>query len=245
MTLTVAREPSLTEQAAAYIRGRIVRGTLQCGESLSELALAQELGISKTPVREAILELKRQDLVDVQPQRGTFVFEMNTDQVVQLAEIRSILELAALGLVIDRNRGALRRLWSEIVLAMDAALATGNTEDYRVLDGAFHQAIFDVADNQYLSETFTVVAFRSQALRNRLSLDPDLNITSFDEIQHLLQHIREGEVDKAVKLLAWHIEWTRDRYIKFLKVLTTAETTVRNYERRQRLGDHKGSFARG
>ena len=65
------------------------------------------LGISKTPVREAILELKRQGLVDVQPQRGTFVFEMSADQVVQLAEVRSILELAALGLAMDGDPRAL------------------------------------------------------------------------------------------------------------------------------------------
>ncbi|PSH62043.1 GntR family transcriptional regulator [Phyllobacterium brassicacearum] len=236
MTLAVARGPSLTEQAAAYIRGRIVRGMLQCGEPLSELAIAQELGISKTPVREAILELKRQGLVDVQPQRGTFVFEMSADQVVQLAEVRSILELAALGLAMDRDQRALGRRWSEIVSAMELALAKGNTERYRVLDGAFHQAMFDVADNQYLTETFTVIAFRIQALRNRLSLDPELNNTSCDEHQRLLQHVGRGEVDKAIKLLAWHIEWTRDRYIKLLQALATSQTTVRNHERRQRAG---------
>lgn len=236
MTLVVARGPSLTEQAATYIRGRIVRGMLQCGEPLSELALAQELGISKTPVREAILELKRQGLVDVQPQRGTFVFEMSADQVVQLAEVRAILELAALGLAMDRDQRALSRRWSEIISAMEVALAKGNTEQYRVLDGAFHQAIFDVADNQYLSETFTVIAFRIQALRNRLSLDPDLNNTSYDEHKRLLQHIGSGEADKAIKLLAWHIEWTRDRYITFLHTLVRSETRVRSHERRQRAG---------
>lgn len=234
MTLTVARGPSLTEQAAAYIRSRIVHGTLQCGESLSELALAEELGVSKTPVREALLELKRQGLVEVHPQRGTFVFEMSSDQVVQLAEVRSILELAALGLAMERNRDALRRRWAEIVAAMGVALAKGNTEDYRVLDGTFHQAMFDVAGNQFLSETFTVVAFRIQALRNRLSLDPELNLTSYDEHQRLLKHVGSGEVGETIKLLTWHIEWTRERYIKFLQVPTAEETAARNYERRQR-----------
>jgi DNA-binding GntR family transcriptional regulator len=236
LTLAVARGPSLTEQAAAYIRGRIVHGALQCGESLSELALAEELGVSKTPVREALLELKRQGLVEVHPQRGTFVFEMSADQVVQLAEVRSILELAALSLAMDRNRDALRHRWSEIVRAMGVALAKGNTEDYRVLDGSFHQAMFDVAENQFLSETFSVVAFRIQALRNRLSLNPELNLTSYDEHQRLLKHVGRGEKDEAIKLLVWHIEWTRERYIKFLQVSVADDITARNYERRQRVG---------
>jgi DNA-binding GntR family transcriptional regulator len=235
LALAVARGPSLTEQAAAYIRARIVHGNLQCGEPLSELALAQELGVSKTPVREALLELKRQGLVEIHPQRGTFVFEMSPDQVVQLAEVRSILELAALRLAMDRNRDALGRRWSEIVAAMGVAMGNGDTEDYRILDGAFHQAIFDVTGNQFLCETFTVVAFRIQALRNRLSLDPDLNITSYDEHKRLTKYVERDEGDEAIKLLAWHIEWTRERYIKLLQV-PAADETVRNFERRQKAG---------
>jgi len=236
LTLTVARGPSLTAQAAAYIRGRIVHGNYQCGEPLSELTLAQELGISKTPVREAPLELKRQGLVEIHPQRGTFVFEMKSEQVVQLAEVRSILELAALRLAMNRNRDVLSRRWSEIVAAMGVAMENGNTEDYRILDGAFHQTIFDVAGNEFLSETFTVVAFRIQALRNRLSLDPKLNVTSFDEHKRLTKHVDRGELEKAIKLLAWHIEWTRERYIKFLQAPPVEEAPARNYDRRQKAG---------
>ncbi len=236
MTLTLARGPSLTEQAAAHIRGRIVHGTLQCGEPLSELALAQELGVSKTPVREALLELKRQGLVEIHPQRGTFVFEMSSGQVVQLAEMRSILELAALRLAMDRNRDALRRRWAELVADMDVAMANGNTEDYRVLDGVFHQAMFDIAENQFLSETFTVIAFRIQALRNRLSLNPALNERSHGEHKRLLALVSEGDIEKVAELLAWHIEWTRSSYIELLGISAADNKSTRNSERRLKAG---------
>ncbi len=217
MTLAVTRGPSLTAQAAAHIRSRIVRGVLQSGECLSELALAEQLGVSKTPVREALLELKRQGLVEIHPQRGTFVFEMNADQVVQLGEMRAILELAALRLAMERNQGALSQRWFEIVARMSTAIKNGNVKDYRVLDGAFHQAMFDVAENQFLSEAFMVIAFRIQALRNRLSRDPELNHKSFDEHKRLLNHVKSGELERAVKLLVRHMEWTRKRYITLLQ----------------------------
>jgi DNA-binding GntR family transcriptional regulator len=236
VTLTLARGPSLTEQAAAHIRSRIVHGTLQCGEPLSELALAQELGVSKTPVREALLELKRQGLVEIHPQRGTFVFEMSSAQVVQLAEMRSILELAALRLVMDRNRDALRRRWAELVADMNVAMANENTQDYRVLDGMFHQAMFDLADNQFLSETFTVIAFRIQALRNRLSLNPALNEKSHGEHKHLLELVTRGDNEKVVELLAWHIEWTRSSYIELLEMPAADNRPTRNSERRLKAG---------
>jgi DNA-binding GntR family transcriptional regulator len=236
VTLTLARGPSLTEQAAAHIRGRIVHGTLQCGEPLSELALAQELGVSKTPVREALLELKRQGLVEIHPQRGTFVFEMSSAQVVQLAETRSILELAALRLAMDRNGQALSLRWAELVAAMDVAMANENTEDYRVLDGVFHQAMFDLAENQFLSETFTVIAFRIQALRNRLSLDPALNEKSHGEHKRLVALAAGGEAEKVAELLAWHIEWTRSSYIDLLEIPAGDIRSTRGGERRLKAG---------
>ena len=216
VALTLARGPSLTEQAAESIRSRIVRGVLQCGEPLSEIALAQELGVSKTPVREALIQLKRQGLVEIHPQRGTFVFEMNAAEVRDLAEMRAILEGAALRLAVERDGEALCRAWEPIVAAMQAAASAGDAEAYRVLDGAFHDAIVDAAGNAFLTDAFTGIAFRIQALRSRLSLDPSLNISSLDEHVQLLDMVRNKRSKKAADLLQSHIEGTRDRYLAVL-----------------------------
>lgn len=216
MTLVLARGPSLTEQAAESIRSRIVRGVLQCGEPLSEMALAQELGVSKTPVREALIQLKREGLVDIHPQRGTFVFEMNAAQVRELGDMRAILETAALRLA-ERDEGeALCRAWTPLIGAMRAAIEARDAETYRVLDGAFHRAIVDAAGNRFLAEAYTGIAFRIQALRSRLSLDPALNKAALDDHVHLLELIRNKRSKRAADLLLSHIEGTRDRYIAIL-----------------------------
>lgn len=207
------RGPSLTDQAAQEIRARIVRGIFQLGEPLSEIALANELGVSKTPVREALMELKRQGLVEVHPQRGTFVFDMTATQVRKLSDLRTILETAALRLALANAPDTLHARWAAIVAEMRAALKVQDTERYRTLDGDFHRVLFELADNPYLLEAFDLIAFRVQALRNRLSLDPALNANSFDEHVRLTALVGAGAGGEIAELLVRHIEGTREHYL--------------------------------
>jgi DNA-binding GntR family transcriptional regulator len=207
------RGPSLTEQAADDIRSRIVRGAFQLGEPLSEITLANDLGVSKTPVREALMQLKREGLVEVHPQRGTFVFSMTSEQVSKLSELRTILESAALQLTLERHPALLAERWAATVEKMERALARSDAERYRTLDGEFHRTLFELSENSYLLDAFTMIAFRVQALRNRLSLDPELNDTSFAEHVRLLELAREGRHADMAELLVRHVEWTRTHYL--------------------------------
>ncbi|WP_119256440.1 GntR family transcriptional regulator [Shinella zoogloeoides] len=214
---TLDRGPSLTDQAAQEIRNRIVRGQFQLGEPLSEIALANELGVSKTPVREALMVLKRQGLIEVHPQRGSFVFDMDASQVRKLSELREVLELAAIRMALATDRKALARQWADIVRKMRKALDADDTELYRTLDGGFHRALFELADNAYLLEAYEMIAFRVQALRNRLSLAPSLNVTSFEEHVRLAELVAGGEDDAATELMGRHIAATREHYLAAIK----------------------------
>lgn len=213
----LARGPSLTDQAVMEIRNRIVRGIFQMGEPLSEIALANELGVSKTPVREALVVLKRQGLIEVHPQRGSFVFNMNDTQVAKLSELREILEIAALRTALDTNPAGLATRWQEIVEKMRNALNAGDAELYRTLDGGFHRTMFELADNQYLLEAFELIAFRVQALRNRLSREPVLNSTSFEAHERLAEAAAKGDAEEITKLMKAHIAWTREHYLDAMK----------------------------
>lgn len=228
------RGPSLTEQAAEALRGRIVQGAFQLGEPLSENALAAELGVSKTPVREALMELRRDGLVEIHPQRGTFVFTMTAEQVLQISEMRGILETAALRLTMERSRESLVAAWAEIVAAMESALAAGDAARYRALDGDFHRTFFELAGNPYLLEAFTGIAFRIQALRNRLSREAELNRTSFADHVAFLDLARRGDTRRILALALRHIAWTRDHYVAGLDA--PAATSSRRRPRGRRGG---------
>src|SRR4029453_15916741 len=98
------RPQSLTAMAVDAIRRAIVGGDLGLGEQLSEGVLARTLGISKTPVREALQQLRNEGLVRIIPQTGSFVFTMSAHEVLELCELRLALEEAALRFAIERNR---------------------------------------------------------------------------------------------------------------------------------------------
>jgi DNA-binding GntR family transcriptional regulator len=210
------RPASLAEQAAEAIRTGIIRGEFQLGEALSETALAIKLGISKTPVREAFLRLKTEGLVDIQPQRGTFVFDMTSEEVGELGELREVLEIAAARLAMKRRRKALAEALDDVVARMRDALKAADVLEYRTLDDAFHKRIIEHAGNGLLQASYETIAFRIQALRNRLSLDPVLNKHSFGEHREIAALIGAGETSRASACLSDHIRATQVNYLRIV-----------------------------
>lgn len=212
--LRAHRSRSLADQAAEAIRARIVSGEFELGEALSETALAVKLGVSKTPIREAFLRLKTEGLVDIQPQRGTFVFDMTAEEVRALSELREVLEIAAARLAIRRRAKPLADALDDVIAGMRDALKHGNPLEYRTLDGIFHQRIIEHAGNAFLQASYDMIAFRVQALRNRLSLDPVLNTGSFREHRQFAALVRAGEIYRASTRLSDHIRATAANFLR-------------------------------
>ena len=211
------RPRTLTEQAADAIRARIVSGDFQLGEALSEITLAAELGVSKTPVREAFLQLKNEGLVEIQPQRGTFVFQMTSEQIRQLTAFRELLEVEALRIAMRINAAALGDVLHRIVDSMTDAVAAGDSRLYRQIDNDFHQDIIVACGNPFIQSAYSSIAFRVQALRNRLSLQPEQNHRSLEEHRQLASIVKSGESDTAAKRLLDHIRATLREYITIVE----------------------------
>jgi DNA-binding GntR family transcriptional regulator len=209
-TLRISR--SLADQAAERIRRHIVKGDYQLGEALSETTLAAELGVSKTPIREALLRLKTEGLVDIQPQRGTFVFSMGTAEVRALSEFRDVLESAALSMAMRKDAAALGADLAKIVADMEHALEQDDAGAYREHDSSFHDCIIRCCSNPYLADAYAPIAFRVQTLRNLLSRDPALNARSLTEHMVISRAVASGDEEKAVKLLRAHMDGTAAAY---------------------------------
>jgi DNA-binding GntR family transcriptional regulator len=211
------RPRTLTEQAADAIRTRIVTGDFQLGEALSEITLAVELGVSKTPVREAFLQLKNEGLVDIQPQRGTFVFQMTQDQIRQLTVLRELLEVKALMIAMAINAEALTEVLDEVVAAMTIAVEKADFRTYRELDHDFHQRIIAASANEFIETAYSGIAFRVQALRNRLSLQAPQNDRSLEEHITLARLVGTGDAENAAAMLLDHIRVTTREYVNVIK----------------------------
>ena len=195
--MKITRPKSLTEMVVEELRTRIIDGRLRLGEALSENALAADLGISKTPVREALLQLKLERLVDVLPQRGTYVFRMAPDQVVDDQRVARDPGSGGRGLG-DRAQPCRAGHADERNLRGHArGLRAVDNAAYRMLDGEFHQAIIDLCGNPYTSDAYGQVGFRTQALRSRLSDEAALNRLSFKDHREMLKLIKARDVPLA------------------------------------------------
>jgi DNA-binding GntR family transcriptional regulator len=225
------RPKSLAEEVTVRLRMEIVDGEFQLGEALSESMIAARYDVSRTPVREAFVFLGLEGLVRTEPQQGTFVFTIDREQFAQLSETRSILEVAALRLAIERDRKGLIKQWTRIVKAMKSAADAGDGKRYCRLDGEFHHALFTLAGNPYLVEATQSFATKIASVRNRLGANPAHMKHSYKEHEDLLRLIEENKVNSALELLDHHIRFKGETFWAEDDVMQNAGTSVRAQRR--------------
>lgn len=199
------RRPSLADLVTNRLRQEIVDGTFDFGCALSETKIANRYGVSRTPVREAFARLELEELVRTEPQSGTYVFMMDREEFAQISETRSVLECAALRFAFERNLPDLKTKWRQVQSDMKEALDTGETTRYSELDGTFHDVLFELASNPYLTRARGVFAARMEAIRNRLGLTKEHTSKSFAEHTNLVELIETCKIDEAVDVLHRHI----------------------------------------
>ena len=215
MDAPTLREPAakLSDRARDVIRAQIISGDLPMGSVLRESELAATLGMSKIPLREALVQLECEGMIATSPNRSPRVFEMSQEDIRSLGELREMLEIEALRLAILRNAVPLSTRLREITVQMADALRERDAHKYKLLDNRFHHAIFADCGNVYLEKTHHMLSFRIQALRNRLSRDPQLNERSLAEHQRLAELIAAGDVAAAEALMRSHIRHTTQNYL--------------------------------
>jgi DNA-binding GntR family transcriptional regulator len=198
------RPKSLTEVVTARLRREIVEGEFEFGQALSESKIAARYDVSRTPVREAFACLGLEGLVRTEPQQGTFVFTMDRHQFAQISEARAILETAALRLAIERGHDLVGQ-WHRLIEAMTAALRDADAKRYSRCDGEFHQTLFRLAANPYLTAAHQALAAKIAAVRNRLGAQPEHMAKSYAEHVDLLDLVERNRIAAAVDLLERHI----------------------------------------
>lgn len=206
--LHVERPQLLTDLAYERLREGIVAGELKLGQQVSEAQLAQRMGISKTPVREALVRLKMEGLVDIQPQRGTFVFRLSAEQVGQLCRYRAMLETEALREAATEQRDELLQRLRGHVQEMAQCEASGELARLSRLDMNFHFELLACCTNPYLRAAYELIRYQLIALRHR---SPISNMVESHRV--LVDTLERGDVDTACAMLREHVLENEARYI--------------------------------
>jgi DNA-binding GntR family transcriptional regulator len=196
---------SLADQAYYRIRELIVSLELPPGSPISERELMAELGVGRTPVREALRALAREQLVEVYPRRGMFVSGVDVGDLAGLSEVRAALESHAAGLAARRATEADR---AAIAGLLDELNGVGGELDERTLidlDQRIHRHIYRCAHNPFLEATldeYYVLTLRIWFLAlDRVARLED----AVGEHRELLEAIRDGNPGRAEDAMRRHV----------------------------------------
>ncbi len=209
---SIVRPKSLTELVTETLRDWIVRGELEPGGHLSEVRIANDLKVSRTPVREAFNRLEIEGLLIVKPQRGTFVFSLEPDELAKLCDARVCLETTAMVAAIETNPERLSAELAECVAKMTEARQRNDVSAYLSLDTDFHQILVDCSDNRFLNEAYQTIAPKMAALRNRLGRHPEHMAKSFREHKDLVKAVDDRDIGRALEILKSHIDRKEGSY---------------------------------
>jgi DNA-binding GntR family transcriptional regulator len=208
----------MREKAYLLIQQKIARRELAPGSAVSEASLAQELGSSRTPVREALSQLVVEGLLDQTPNRGTVVVQLNRQDIIDLYELREALEVYAVGKAARRSHSQaelmrLQRFADEILVLRDeltdsqAALNAKQMQRFVACDLGFHSLLVRMAANARISKTVsdTRLLIRIFAM-HRHGHDAAALTRIHSQHREILRAVIEQDPDCATRALSSHIQ---------------------------------------
>ena len=191
------------------LRDAIIKQVLKPGERLMEIQLADEMGVSRTPVREAIRKLELEGLVVMVPRKGAYVAGVSMKDIHEVYEVRAALEMLAVSLaaerITDEELDALERQ------VLRESEAEANADEHSLdniiyIDSSFHDIIYQAAHNQRLVQFVNILQEQLQRFRAASWSRPGRSKTALEEHKQIVEALAERNGELAAKLAKEHID---------------------------------------
>lgn len=217
---------SLKDRAYAFIREKIVTGVLPPGERISDLDISKEMGVSRTPVREALARLETQGLVEQEPGFGPKVRRMTRAELVEAFELREILECGASAIAARRITDQELRELSELCDEYEATVRrVGESRNegplnwrLSVLDIAFHLKIIEAVKNRSLIRAVGDIQLLTGILQRRADVP---TVPHSERLHHvctdhrdILRALETRDPSLVETTLQKHLQWARDFHLE-------------------------------
>jgi len=205
-----------SQKEAAYvaIKRKILSGRVRPGEWLAENAEAEALGIGRTPVREALIELEHENLVKIAPRKGVLVVPISVEDIRDVYEMREVLDCLAVRLALGRvpedELSSFEDLFRELLRQPNYDPA----EELIEVDRAFHDFVLRCSGNRWLMDIAGLLLDRSQLIRVISHKHPGRMEESWHEHLGLIEAIRESDAASAARWALVHVTNARESVIQ-------------------------------
>lgn len=197
------KRETASEYAKRVLEYQIVHMKLKPGEQLQEMVLAEQLGISRTPVREAILDLKRRNMIDIFPQHGTFVSYMDYNRIEEIRYLRYVFEADLMMRAAEiRTQADLMALYENVQL--QKLYIMHDHDRFLQLDEEFHGIIYAFCGYEGLYSMIRQYSIDFDRMK-MLSYDLESSRELIDAHEQMVQAIEARDGEKARLLLQEHL----------------------------------------
>ena len=198
--------PALSKgEIADRIRRRITSGQMALGARIADKQLARELDVSRTPVREALLQLQSEGLVEIRPQSGTFVFDLTVRDIHDICATRAILETGAIRFLLAGSAGETLAELNTLVGHAALALEDGDLQECDALDWRFHESLIAATGNRYLIRAYRGISSQLRALRQRMPATRERVARAIGQHRRLIDLCAAGRAAEAEEQIATHV----------------------------------------
>lgn len=209
---------NISAGAANAIRDLIATGHLGEGQRVNEVHLAEQLGVSRTPLREALNRLAAEGALVVKPKRGMFVRPLTLEEFDQVYAIRPLIEPEALRLAGVPNAARLTR-----IEAINTKLKAAKGEAAIALDDDWHMALIETCPNKVLLDIIANMIERTRRYELALMREAQNVATATGEHEAVMAALRKGELDAACAALKQNLTTGRAPIVKWLQERTPAK----------------------
>ncbi|TQC44848.1 GntR family transcriptional regulator [Rhodococcus sp. WS4] len=204
---------SSREWVYRYVRDEVLTCPKSTGLMLSEQALANDLGLSRTPVREALLQLHAEDLIDTVSSRGFIVAPIGRTQLVNLLDLRRVLETHAVDRVLEIRFAPIASMRQVLAEQRAVNLGAGHSAalQYLELDRRFHQYLVDAAGSDILSRAYARLRIQQlRAVPGALCTNVNRQRRVCDEHLAIVNALDDGDETRAVEMVMRHLDSTKN-----------------------------------
>lgn len=206
----------LRELVCEHIRQAIVDGTFSPGERLMEIQLAEDMGVSRTPVREAIRKLELEGFVVMIPRRGTYVANISIKDINDVYEIRTSLDALAAGLAAERIEPEELEEMQRLLVEIGKAIEAGKLQDIIALDTEFHDVLYKASRNERLRNIISNLREQITGIRGISMKYPGRLLDTMEEHRVLVECIAARDPEKAQAAARIHLENAEHTMLQYL-----------------------------